>query len=150
MDKACEATATFLLFDPQDAIMRENKKFYMTLPAVRETMFKPRQEALNYFERQKGESALLEFIEKNFQFDEGEISEPSSTVKPVVAKKEVAEPVVLLGPDGIPDEDDLPNNVEQEVLKEVIEDSIINEPSAALPASTVVQEDSQENNEISA
>jgi len=150
LDKACEATATFLLFDPQDAIMRENKKFYMTLPAVRETMFKPRQEALNYFERQKGERALLEFIEKNFQFDEGEISEPSSSVMPVVAKKEIAEPVVLLGPDGIPDEDDLPNNVEEEELKEVIEDSIINEPSAALPASTFVPEDSQENNEISA
>ena len=113
-------------------------------------MFKPRQEALNYFERQKGESALLEFIEKNFQFDEGEISEPSSTVKPVVTKKEETEPVVLLGPDGIPD--DVDRNVEEK-FKEVVEDSIINEPSAAFSASAAVDaipEESQENNEISA
>ena len=144
LDKACEATATFLLFNPEDATMRENKKFYMTLPAVRETMFKPRQEALNYLERQRGESALLEFIEKNFQFDEGEISEPSSTSIPKVEKQEAnTESATLLGPDGTPDEDQ-PNNL---VEIEVIEDLIINEPSATLPDS--VSEESQETNEIS-
>lgn len=47
----------------------------MTLGNVHEGMFVPRTEAVNYYERDQGEKALLQFIEDNFQFDEGEILE---------------------------------------------------------------------------
>lgn len=38
-------------------------------------MFVPRPEAVQYYERDEGEKALLQFIEENFQFEEGEITE---------------------------------------------------------------------------
>lgn len=78
VEKACQATASYQLFFPEDETMEENKKFYLTLPEVREDMFRPRQEAVQYIQRQKSERALLLYIEENFQFDEGEISEPKN------------------------------------------------------------------------
>lgn len=75
--KACQAVASYQLFSPEDEIMAANKEFYLTLPAVEESMFGPRPEALQYFERQKGEKDLVKFIEENFQFDEGDLSEPN-------------------------------------------------------------------------
>ena len=48
----------------------------MTLPQVNKNMFQPRPEALQYFQRQKGEKALIQYIEESFQFDEGDISAP--------------------------------------------------------------------------
>lgn len=77
IEKACQTAASFLLFFPDDETMLENKNFYLTLDNVSEDMFKPRPEATQYFERDEGEKALLRFIEDNFQFDEGEISEPT-------------------------------------------------------------------------
>lgn len=75
IEKACQATASYLLFFPNDETMLENKEFYLTLDGVTQDMFVPRPEAVRYYERDEGEKALLLFIEENFQFDEGEISE---------------------------------------------------------------------------
>lgn len=75
--KTCQAVASYQLFFPEDEMMASNKQFYLTLPEVDESMFKPRPEALHYFERQKGEGGLIEYIEESFQFDEGDISEPT-------------------------------------------------------------------------
>ena len=76
--KACQATASYQLFFPDDETMEENKNFYLTLPEVTKDMFQPRPEALLYYERYKAEKALIDYIEENFQFDEGDISEPNS------------------------------------------------------------------------
>lgn len=68
--------------------MLENKIFYLTLDNVSEDMFKPRPEAIQYYERDEGEKALLRFIEENFQFDEGEISEPTGLAAPPILEAE--------------------------------------------------------------
>ena len=75
ISKALEAAASYLLFFPDDETMNENKEYYLNLPDAKEEMFKPRDEALRYFERQESEQSLLKFIEQNFHFEEGEISE---------------------------------------------------------------------------
>lgn len=67
-----------MLFFPDDETMKENKAFYLTLEGVTEEMFKPRPEALQYLQREEGEKALLNFIEKSFKFDEGEILEATN------------------------------------------------------------------------
>jgi len=76
--KACQAVASYQLFSPEDETMTSNKEFYLSLPEVTETMFEPRTEALKYFVRQKGEKDLIKYIEESFQFDEGDISEPTT------------------------------------------------------------------------
>lgn len=75
IEKTCRAVASYLLFVPDDETMKENKDFYLTLDGVTLDMFQPRPEALQYFERDRGEKALLHYIEQNFQFDEGDIHE---------------------------------------------------------------------------
>ena len=81
MPKACQATSTYLLFFPDDETMLENKVFYETLDGFdKEDAFRARPEAVQYLERAKGEKSLLDYIEKNFQFDEGDISEASGVV----------------------------------------------------------------------
>lgn len=59
--------------------MKDNRLFYSTLPEVTEDMFRPRPEAVQYLEREKGEKALLDYIEKNFHFEEGDISEATAS-----------------------------------------------------------------------
>lgn len=76
--KAFEAVASYLLFYPDDETMLENQRFYLTLPDVTEDMFRPRSEAVRYVERDRQERSLVQFIENHFQFDEGDISEPSA------------------------------------------------------------------------
>ena len=73
--KALEATASYLLFFPDDETMIANKKFYLTLPDVKEESFKIRPEALEYYERDISEKSLLKYIDDHFQFEEGDISE---------------------------------------------------------------------------
>ena len=94
--KALEATASYLLFFPTDETMVENKDFYLTLPGVKEDMFKPRKEAIEYHERDVAEKSLLKFIETHFQFDEGDISEPNGNGSSDVPQAEGK----LLRPDG--------------------------------------------------
>ncbi|XP_044752189.1 prolyl 3-hydroxylase 1-like [Coccinella septempunctata] len=65
---ACEAVASFLLFVPDDETMLSNKEYYMKLPKVEKTFFKPRSEALKYIQRLTYERKLLKFIEKEFNF----------------------------------------------------------------------------------
>ena len=80
--KAFEAVGSYLLFYPEDETMLENKRFYSTLPDVTEAMFQPRPEAVRYFEREREEKSLVQFIENHFQFDEGDISEASADETP--------------------------------------------------------------------
>lgn len=71
--------------------MLENKQFYLSLENITEGMFVPRPEALQYHDRDSGEKALLKFIEDSFQFDEGEISEPTGPTAVTVFSESVQE-----------------------------------------------------------
>ncbi|XP_076244601.1 prolyl 3-hydroxylase 1 isoform X2 [Calliopsis andreniformis] len=63
---ACAAVESFLLFDPVDKTMLQNKKYYSAQPMVKEEYFFPRQEALVYVKRQEYELRLLKYISEEF------------------------------------------------------------------------------------
>lgn len=97
MKEACKATASYLLFYPNDETMMSNIKYYKKLPKVEEDFFTPRevipfsffllkestfwfmQEALEYFRRDTYEQKLLSYISENFRFseDERDMEKPS-------------------------------------------------------------------------
>ncbi|KOC68177.1 Synaptonemal complex protein SC65 [Habropoda laboriosa] len=66
LKKACTAVESYLLFDPVDETMLENRNYYSAQPKVKEEYFTPRQEALNYVKRQEYEFSLLRYISKEF------------------------------------------------------------------------------------
>ncbi|XP_013772511.1 prolyl 3-hydroxylase 1-like [Limulus polyphemus] len=70
--KACEAVASYLLLMPEDPIMIENKVFYSKLNEVQEEWFAPRQETVNIYHEQERERSLLQFIENEFIFQDGD------------------------------------------------------------------------------
>ena len=63
---ACAAVASYLLFDPVDETMLENKRYYGAQPKMEEEYFTPRQEALAYVKRQEYELSLLKYISDEF------------------------------------------------------------------------------------
>nr|CAD7594767.1 unnamed protein product [Timema genevievae] len=77
LQKACEAVSSYLLFFPNDETMLSNKKFYLTMPKVKPEYFTPRKEAINYIKRQQYEEALLNYIEKEFTFEDASDNEVS-------------------------------------------------------------------------
>ena len=70
LQEAAECVQSYLLFYPNDKEMLENKRYYIGLPQVKLAWFKPRKEAEAYRERQRHEGTMMEYIEKNFKFDE--------------------------------------------------------------------------------
>ncbi|XP_076340695.1 prolyl 3-hydroxylase 1-like isoform X2 [Tachypleus tridentatus] len=70
--KACEAVASYLLLKSGDPVMMENKLFYSRLNEVQNEWFRPRQETVNIYEEQERESSLLQFIENEFVFEDGD------------------------------------------------------------------------------
>ena len=50
--------------------MKGNALYYKEVGEVKEKWFQPRQEAVDYVERDEDEQALLDYIESNFIFDE--------------------------------------------------------------------------------
>ena len=88
--------------------MVENKNFYLSLENVTADMFIPRPEALQYYERERGEKALLQFIEDNFHFEEGEISEPT-VPEFIVAGPDVAGPDTTVISNEIIQENEIPS-----------------------------------------
>ncbi|PNF23098.1 hypothetical protein B7P43_G09122, partial [Cryptotermes secundus] len=69
--KACEAVASYLMFYPADETMMNNKEYYFKLPKVEKDFFTPREEAVEYVQRQEYELRLLDFIENEFSFKDG-------------------------------------------------------------------------------
>ncbi|OAD59085.1 Prolyl 3-hydroxylase 1, partial [Eufriesea mexicana] len=63
---ACAAVESYLLFNPVDKTMLQNKEYYSAQPKVMEDYFSPRQEALNYVKRQEYELSLLRYISDEF------------------------------------------------------------------------------------
>lgn len=63
---ACAAVESFLLFDPVDTRMLENRKYYSIQPKVKEDYFSPRQEIIIYLKRQEYELSVLHYISNEF------------------------------------------------------------------------------------
>ncbi|XP_078048000.1 prolyl 3-hydroxylase 1 isoform X2 [Augochlora pura] len=61
---ACAAVESYLLFDPTDETMLQNKKYYSA--ESEEHFFRPREEALMYVKRHEYEVRLLKFISDEF------------------------------------------------------------------------------------
>ncbi|XP_050584076.1 prolyl 3-hydroxylase 1-like isoform X1 [Bombus affinis] len=63
---ACAAVGSFLLFDPVDKTMLQNKEYYNAQPKVKVDYFTPREDAINYVKRQEYELNLLHYISNEF------------------------------------------------------------------------------------
>ncbi|XP_076450677.1 prolyl 3-hydroxylase 1-like isoform X2 [Babylonia areolata] len=64
--EAVEATASFLLFRPDDEVMLENKKVFMKKFKYDDEQFVPRQDAQMYVERRKKMQALFDYLQEHF------------------------------------------------------------------------------------
>ena len=71
---------SYLLFFPDDSEMQQNKRYYLGLPEVKAGWFRARPEAVEYSRRQADEVKMMEFIEKNFKFDD----EDEQKIEPIV------------------------------------------------------------------
>uniref|UniRef100_T1JC44 procollagen-proline 3-dioxygenase n=1 Tax=Strigamia maritima TaxID=126957 RepID=T1JC44_STRMM len=67
--QACRAVATYLLFHGDDNTMKRNRQFYLSLEGVTEEDFTPVEEAVVYFNRDKAEKELLNYIKEYYKFD---------------------------------------------------------------------------------
>merc|ERR1719244_362334 len=71
--KAAEAAASFLHILPDHQDMLGNLDYYQTVEGVRN--IQPREEAVEYMEREEDEHSLLDYITDNFVFSESEDNE---------------------------------------------------------------------------
>ena len=72
VEKAAQCTGTYLYLNPDQEDMKGNEVYYREVEGVKEKWFLPREEAVNYVQRDQDEEALLEFIESNYIFDQDE------------------------------------------------------------------------------
>ena len=72
MELAAQCTGTYLYLHPGQEDMKGNAAYYKDTEGVKEKWFLPREEAVDYVERDQDEQALLDFIENNYIFDENE------------------------------------------------------------------------------
>jgi len=70
VDLAAQCAGTYLYLNPDHEDMKGNALYYKEVGEVKEKWFQPRQEAVDYVERDEDEQALLDYIESNFIFDE--------------------------------------------------------------------------------
>ncbi|KAH8035031.1 hypothetical protein HPB51_003872 [Rhipicephalus microplus] len=63
LEKACEATQSYLLLVPDDSDMWYNQAFYAQLPATQDAWFKARQEVEEYVRRREEEQETIKAIE---------------------------------------------------------------------------------------
>lgn len=66
LKETCRSVASYLLFYPEDETMLSNMEYYRSLPKVQNDYFKPYDEAIRYMQREKYETKLLSFINKQF------------------------------------------------------------------------------------
>ncbi|XP_069777158.1 cartilage-associated protein-like [Narcine bancroftii] len=79
MKNAVPCVATYLLFDPEDAVMKQNLVYYQYHKdkwSLSEEDFSPRPEALRYYNQTKFQLQMYEFAQQHLQDDdEGEVME---------------------------------------------------------------------------
>ncbi|CAL7946478.1 unnamed protein product [Xylocopa violacea] len=88
---ACAAVESYLLFDPMDETMLQNKEYYSGQPKVNGDYFTPRQEALDYVKRQEYEMSLLNYISNEFSNIEVKLKEMKKNRKAKNNKDKPAE-----------------------------------------------------------
>ncbi|XP_034154663.1 endoplasmic reticulum protein SC65 isoform X2 [Pangasianodon hypophthalmus] len=74
--KAAPCALSYLLFDPDDQVMQQNVayyKFHRKQWGLREEEFKPRPEALRYFNQTTKQKELLEFAHNYLQTDDEDV-----------------------------------------------------------------------------
>ncbi|KAK2589188.1 hypothetical protein KPH14_002002 [Odynerus spinipes] len=85
---ASQAVESYLLFDPVDETMLNNKKYYLRLPKVGKESFVPREEALSYMKRQEYERRMLRFISEEFTIISAELNKaPNKKYQNAKSKK---------------------------------------------------------------
>merc|ERR1712130_862498 len=75
VEKAAQCTGTYLYLNPGQEDMEGNEVYYREVEGVNDKWFLPREEAVAYVERDQDEEALLNFIEKNYIFENEEDEE---------------------------------------------------------------------------
>ncbi|KAK3603209.1 hypothetical protein CHS0354_036136 [Potamilus streckersoni] len=66
MDKAVQAVATFLLFQPFDEIMLRNKAYYMMQFGFHQGHFIPFEDAKQYYERRKIFTEIIDYVKNEY------------------------------------------------------------------------------------
>ena len=70
LDKTASCIATHQLLLPDDPQMKDNKNYFLEEEGLSLDLFVPREEALRYFNRDRYEKHLLDYINNQFVFDD--------------------------------------------------------------------------------
>ena len=81
MDKTASCIATHQLLLPGDTQMQDNRKYFLEEEGLSLDMFVPREEALRYFNRDRYEKHLLDYINNQFVFDDEDQMDIFSTIE---------------------------------------------------------------------
>ena len=98
-DKAVEAAATYLLFNPNDAEMLRNKAYYIQKLGYHQAHFVPRQEAVSYVNRREKMLDLLYFIRDKYDIKDKEDLEDENKEEDLI--EEELEKIQMINPDNI-------------------------------------------------
>ncbi|XP_041942353.1 endoplasmic reticulum protein SC65 [Alosa sapidissima] len=80
---AAPCAASYMLFDPSDEVMQKNMvyyKFYREQWGLEEEHFKPRPEAVRYFNQTAKQKEMLEFAQNYLQTDDEDVVSPEEHV----------------------------------------------------------------------
>ena len=66
---ATQCVSSYLLSNPKDQNMINNKEYYINELGMQDSEFMPRSEALSYYRQIRNEQKLLDFINTSFTFD---------------------------------------------------------------------------------
>ena len=80
-EKTASCIATHQMLIPGDKEMESNKRFFVEEEALNLDSFIARREAVEYFNRDKYEKHLLDFINKQFVFDEEDQMDIYTTIE---------------------------------------------------------------------
>ena len=80
-EKTASCIASHQMLVPGDKEMESNKRFFVEEEALNLDLFVARVEAVEYFNRDKYEKHLLDFINKQFVFDEEDQMDIYTTIE---------------------------------------------------------------------
>ena len=81
LDKTASCIATHQLLLPDDPQMKDNKNYFLEEEGLSLDLFVPREEALRYFNRDRYEKHLLDYINNQFVFDDEDQMDIFSTIE---------------------------------------------------------------------
>lgn len=85
VQEACHAVESYLLFVPKDLSMLDARKKLKKNSEAKDEWFTPRPEALRYYQRERTEKNLLDFVEKEFAYL---VEQHKEAKKPEQSKKD--------------------------------------------------------------